>query len=111
MMDTFLRWLPLGVFILQGLMAWGMWSLAQKFVTRGDCKDCKSKGEAEGEKSEDRITSLEASVNSLPTRAELTALGDKIGPLTEKIGHLNGRLAGVGRAVDLLNQHHLGKGQ
>lgn len=54
-----------------------------------------------------RTTDLEKDVHHLPSRQELTELSGKIGSLTEKLGTLDGRLTGINRAVDLLNQHHL----
>lgn len=53
-------------------------------------------------------TSLQAEVNHLPSRHDLSDLSKQIGSLTEKLGTLDGRLGGINRAVDLLNQHHLG---
>ncbi len=54
-----------------------------------------------------RITGLERDVHHLPSREEISKLSDQIGSLTEKLGTLDGRLSGINRAVDLLNQHHL----
>ena len=60
------------------------------------------------EKRLQRIEDLEKELNHLPSREEISKLSDKIGSLTEKLGTLDGRLNGINRAVDLLNQHHLG---
>jgi hypothetical protein len=54
-----------------------------------------------------RIADIERDVHHLPSRAEIGKLSDQIGSLTEKLGTLDGRLSGINRAVDLLNQHHL----
>ncbi len=106
-LNGLLRWWPLPFFLIQMIMAWGMWSLAQKFVSRTDCKDCKSGVEDRGEKSNNRLAALESNVNALPSRDEVRELSDKIGRLSEKLGRVDGRLIGINRAVDLLNQHHL----
>ena len=54
-----------------------------------------------------RTKMLELGIRELPSRDELNTLSKNIGDLTEKLGKLDGRLTGINRAVDLLNQHHL----
>jgi len=54
-----------------------------------------------------RSLQMAADYDHLPTKEELEKLSEKIGALTEKLGRLEGRLSGVGRAVDLMNQHLL----
>lgn len=56
---------------------------------------------------ENKQVELEADIRHLPSRQDLSNLSDKISSLTEKLGTLDGRLTGINRAVDLLNQHHL----
>jgi hypothetical protein len=106
-METFLRWLPMVILVVQGLMAWALWSLKQQFVSRTECAGCKDGNNNRVTRSENRLSELEGDVHALPARSELQTLGDKIEKLTEKLGHVDGRLTGINRAVDLLNQHHL----
>ncbi len=54
-----------------------------------------------------RTSVLEIDIRDLPSRTELSDLAKMIGSLTEKLGTLDGRLTGINRAVDLLNEHHL----
>jgi chromosome segregation ATPase len=74
----------------------------------------KARRDANCEKHQRRITDLgnkqvvlESDIRHLPSRKDMADLLDKIGALTEKLGTLDGRLTGINRAVDLLNQHHL----
>ncbi|OGB77382.1 MAG: hypothetical protein A2496_04480 [Burkholderiales bacterium RIFOXYC12_FULL_60_6] len=106
-MDELFRWWPLIIFLSQGLLAWFVWSLKQQFISRADCKDCKKDRSAADHEASDRIEDVEDDVGKLATRDEMAALGNKIERLSEKIGNLDGRLSGINRAVDLLNQHHL----
>lgn len=69
-------------------------------LTRGKC-------ELRLEKYIERTATLERELQALPSRDELAELTRNIGTLTEKLGVLDGRLGGINRAVDLLNQHHL----
>ena len=50
---------------------------------------------------------MQADLEHLPAREDLADLAKEIGRLTEKLATLDGRLTGINRAVDLLNQHHL----
>lgn len=50
---------------------------------------------------------MQSDIRHLPSRQDLADLSKQIGGLTEKLGTLDGRLTGINRAVDLLNQHHL----
>ncbi|PLX49131.1 MAG: hypothetical protein C0613_08390 [Desulfobulbaceae bacterium] len=106
-MEMVLRWLPVVILVVQALMAWGMWSLKQSFVSQATCEDRRAARTKKDERAEERLTSVELAVTALPSRPELHDLGSKIARLTENLGRLDGRLSGVNRAVDLLNQHHL----
>lgn len=39
-MDNFYKYVPIGLFILQLLMAWAFWSLQSAFVSKDHCDDC-----------------------------------------------------------------------
>ena len=76
-------------------------------VSLGSIVAAKEKKDLDCERRLLRITELERDVHHLPSREEISKLSDQIGSLTEKLGTLDGRLTGINRAVDLLNQHHL----
>lgn len=76
--------------------------------------EAEAKREAGCEKHKERTEKLELDqkemqidIRHLPSRQDLADLSKQIGGLTEKLGTLDGRLTGINRAVDLLNQHHL----
>jgi hypothetical protein len=52
-----------------------------------------------------------AELRHLPSTADIRDLSAQLTVLTEKLGHLDGRLTGINRAVDLLNQHHINGGK
>jgi hypothetical protein len=56
------------------------------------------------------VADLHIEVTRLPTRAEITALDLTMKSLAEKIGNLDGRLTGVNRAVDLMNEFLIDQG-
>jgi hypothetical protein len=106
-MDWLLKWWPVILFLAQVLQGWFVWSLKQQFISRSDCKECKREAVEQDKDATSRLGTLEADVHALPARPEVQALGDKIEKLTEKLGHLDGRLTGINRAVDLIHQHLL----
>lgn len=76
--------------------------------------EAKAKRESSCEKHQQRTidleskqTELQSDIRHLPSRQEISELSNRIGSLTENLGRLDGRLSGINRAVDLLNQHHL----
>lgn len=48
---------------------------------------------------------------TMPTREDLAKLSDQMNALSVNLGTANGRLTGIGRAVDLMNQHLLKVGE
>jgi len=83
-----------------------VWLANRQMVTVKHIKDIKCTVEGHG----DRLTVLETDIRHLPARREMADLGEKIANLNKNLGVLEGRLSGINRAVDLLNQHHLNGG-
>ncbi len=110
-MDDILRWLPVVTLLIQGVVVWIFWSMRQQFVTRTVCEQNRltigNKQSAADDKASDRLNVIETGIPALPTRTEFQDLSGKIEKLTEKLGKVDGRMIGLNRAVDLLNQHHL----
>ena len=99
-LEALARLWPLLFFVTQAVMAWALWSLKKQFVSRDEY-------ERDTEKRDQRLCELEKGSYSAPSREEIRALSEQIGTLTEKLATIDGRLTGINRAVDLLNQHHL----
>jgi hypothetical protein len=55
-------------------------------------------------------SALHIEVTKLPDRREITNLDNSMKKLSEKIGNLEGRLSGVNRAVDLINEFLIEQG-
>ena len=56
---------------------------------------------------ETRISGLQADVKQMPSQVDIRELYSRLGQLHGDIQQVNGRLEGIGRAVDLVNQHLL----
>ncbi len=56
---------------------------------------------------ETRISGLQADVKQMPSQIDIRELHSRLGQLHGDIQQVNGRLEGIGRAVDLVNQHLL----
>lgn len=106
-LDRLLRWLPVAILLFQGVMAWALWSLKQQFVTRREFDRCKAGCVELSDRLEEKVEGIGGHIHTLLPRSELSDLSAKIDILIEKTAHVEGRMAGVSRAVDLLNQHHL----
>lgn len=53
------------------------------------------------------MIAVQAELRHLPGKKEIDMLTRQIGDMNEKMGRMDGRLAGINRAVDLMNQHLL----
>ena len=56
-----------------------------------------------------RMTCLESDVKHLPSRAEINSLVDKIEKMNALLSRVEGRLEGINRAVDLMNNYLINK--
>lgn len=53
------------------------------------------------------IAGIKEAIRQAPTHGDIEGLGRRIGELHGDIQKVDGRLEGIGRAVDLINQHLL----
>lgn len=58
----------------------------------------------------EKIEKLERDLNSLPSRSELNRLDDSIKNLSQQLGTVTGRLEGINRAADLMNEFLINQG-
>lgn len=56
-----------------------------------------------------RMTCLESDVKHSPSRAEINSLEDKIEKMNALLSRVDGRLEGINRAVDLMNNYLINK--
>jgi hypothetical protein len=70
------------------------------------CEDHKRKVEVQ----EKGLRRLHEEIAHLPSRSEIQELANSMRALGEKIGNLDGRMSGVNRAVDLMNQFLIEQG-
>ncbi len=71
--------------------------------------DCHSH-QKETRRINDELIQLTGRVNGLPSRAELHGLNSNITELNSKIGKMDGRLEGINRVADLMNQFLINQG-
>lgn len=121
--DFWYHWgAPIGLVVVQLAIAWLVWSLRNGFVSREHCEKHRIARTSEGvrhhreikgqaERASTDVAALKNKIEALPTRSEMRALTAEISNMNKSIGKLEGRLGGVGRAVDLVNQHLINTGK
>ncbi len=57
-----------------------------------------------------KLTRLEAELRSMPGRTEIQHLNDNMSRLSNDMGKLQGKLGGINRAVDLINEFLINQG-
>lgn len=77
-----------------------------KKVRDGHCETHR----CETKRLEHTYNALHLEVGKLPTRSEMKDLSDSMRDLTSKIGNLDGRMSGINRAVDLINEFLIEQG-
>jgi hypothetical protein len=112
------RWvaigIPLLVLVLQGLMAWFMWSMAQKFVTSQECKKQCQERDERCNKNESRLTDLEQGHSEHQvhfqhqvTTQDLEKIYNRMNTIADQVSDQGGQLASMRRSLDLIHQHLL----
>ena len=107
---------------VQLLLAWFVWSMRQEFLSRKDCEKNRKEMAGESAKSLEKLGSelklpsaktiadveaLKLEVAKLPDRKEIQEFTKMVVELNSALGELKGRINGINRAVDLMNQHHI----
>lgn len=113
---------PVFITIVQLLLLWFLWSLRHEFTTTKKCEDhrkdmagkCSQNREKLGAelkepaaKATSDLEALKSKVDRLPDREEVRDFTKSVMTLNSALGELKGRVDGINRAVDLMNQHHL----
>lgn len=57
--------------------------------------------------SEKEILQLRSDLSHLPDQAKFERLGNKITDLTKELGEFKGKMDGINRVVDLINEHFI----
>lgn len=109
------------VAVLQFLIIWAVWSFSQKYCTNKKCAEHRKKMTDQASNdveslAEDfvevkkELDDLKDQVSKLPDRTEMEKFSSQIGEVNKTLGKLEGRLNGIGRAVDLMNQFLINNG-
>ncbi|WP_139162871.1 hypothetical protein [Desulfonatronum thiosulfatophilum] len=114
-----MKFVPVVVLIVQVLMGWGLWSLGRKFMPREECERCRAELEVKLQEESQRTNVLDkaqevfrAECSSLPTKADLGDIYDRINSVNLRIGSVDTQVAALGgemraqrRTLDMINQH------
>jgi hypothetical protein len=102
------------VLVLQGVMAWVVWSLRKQFMTRESCDGRCGQVEERQSKADSRMTEMEAAQRSMPTAKDINSLNGKLGGIEGEIKALLATVRGqadtmrrIEHPLNLLLEHHL----
>lgn len=109
------------IYVSQALMtlsgwAWALFSSRRKAVAKQfsgikqDLADQREKCVCRIDKLEDDQIIIKKDIEKLPSFADLNDLGKKIAKLDKTMGELTGRLEGINRAVDIVNEFLIHQG-
>ena len=103
--DSARFWTEIGQWVFNVIVAGYLYFLQRHQTTM---KRIKSAYKQIGENEKD-IVRLKVDFNNLPTTALFIELGREIRTLTKELSETKGRLSGINRAVDLINEHLINK--
>ena len=118
--DLIVQWagviVPLVVLLVQGLLAWLMWSLRREYVSRADCGACHGKVDAQIAGVDTRVAGLEGAVEAAPTSKDMQTVMVQLAEISGELKAANARAEGqaellksVSRQVSMLNDYHVTK--
>lgn len=118
--DLVVQWagviVPLVVLLVQGLLAWLMWSLRREYVSRADCGACHGKVDAQLAGVDTRVAGLEGAVEAAPTSKDMQTVMVQLAEISGELKAANARAEGqaellksVSRQVSMLNDYHVTK--
>jgi len=118
--DLVVQWagviVPLVVLLVQGLLAWLMWSLRREYVSRADCGACHGKVDAQIAGVDTRVTGLEGAMEAAPTSKDMQTVMVQLAEISGELKAANARAEGqaellksVSRQVSMLNDYHVTK--
>lgn len=106
-MDDLVRWWPLALFLLNGVSFWLVWSIRTGLVSKSELDLTRREIDGRIDNVDRRVATVESELRHLPTQRDITLLTGQIGQLESRMGEALGRLEGIGRATDLMNEHLL----
>ncbi|MBF0192091.1 MAG: DUF2730 family protein [Magnetococcales bacterium] len=113
-MEWLLKWWPLLASAISAAAGWAYWSLQRKLVPREEFAAALEQMRASDDALEERVMRVELEIRHMPTREDVTALGNRIAGLTGDIRMMSARVDGVyemlermDRQFNLLLEHHM----
>lgn len=117
-METVLKYWPLILFGLNVVALWGSWSVTRGIPSHANVQAVAAsvialKTNIEGRMTEQdkTIARLDEAVKHAPTHTDIKELSKRIEELHGDLKEVVGSLTGIRRAVDLMNEYLLNKGE
>ncbi|CUW41126.1 conserved protein of unknown function (Bacteriophage Mu, Gp25 5-119) [Magnetospirillum sp. XM-1] len=119
MMDAFLNWWPVLLVIVQGVLAWVLWSMRHQFVLQDEFESYKTDhdtdhGEIDAKLAagKNQFTRIESELKHLPNRGDIDELKAQLHQVDKGLVRLTGsvnvvaaKLGAVEKPVDLMMRH------
>lgn len=98
-------WINLALIVISGAQGVYIWINRRHEVTDARMKEV----EIVQADFQNKLTQMESDIRHLPTHQDIHALLKTMSDFGAQVGELTGKLGGLNRAVDLINQHLLGR--
>jgi hypothetical protein len=98
-------WFGLIQMIFNALISVYLWINRRYQATNKAFSACRNEMTGRIEKSETSLVRIETDLTHMPGQKQFDALGKDIRSLTRELGELKGRLEGINRVADLMNEY------
>lgn len=98
-------WFGLIQMVFNALVAFYLWANRRYQATNKAFRGCREEMTCRIEKTETSLVRIETDLTHVPGQKQFEALGKDIRELTSGLGELKGRLEGINRVADLMNQY------
>lgn len=102
-------WLAIGQMAYNIVISLYLWVNRRYQATNERVDGVKEKLSSRIEETEKAVVRISTDLSHIPTRAELNGLREDIRYLTSELGEVKGRLSGINRVADIMNEYLINK--
>ena len=102
-------WVAIGQMVYNIVISLYLWVSRRYQATNERVDEVKERLSSRIEEIEKSVVRISTDISHIPSRAELNGLREDIRYLTSELGEMKGRLGGINRVADIMNEYLISK--
>jgi len=102
-------WVAIGQMVYNIVISLYLWVSRRYQATNERVDEVKERLSSRIEEIEKSVVRISTDISHIPSRAELNGLREDIRYLTSELGEMKGRLGGINRVADIMNEYLINK--